>query len=161
MARSHMWSGAERNQKTHHHRVPHYALVTNAPALNIDPSNHAGIVHDDIAFADENTCRKTQCCVSLPQTLPELLRGGESGGDRLLGEVSHQSIARRVRMDTIARLWVRQHGSPASQKLFFMGAEDIGQFRPMWSHRGTETRSRPNEFRGLGVERIDTSATCI
>jgi hypothetical protein len=32
------------------------------------------------------------------------------------------------------QLRVRQHESPASQKLFFMGAEDIGQFRPMWFH---------------------------
>ncbi len=29
-----------------------YAIVGNAPALNIDPSNHAGIVHRDPAFAD-------------------------------------------------------------------------------------------------------------
>jgi len=58
------------------------------------------------------------------------------------------------------QLRVRQYGSPASQKLFFMGAEDIGQFRPMWFHRGTESRSRSNESRGLGVDRIDTSATC-
>src|SRR5215469_2119087 len=32
--------------------VQSYALVTNAPALNIDSSNHAEIVHDDTAFAD-------------------------------------------------------------------------------------------------------------
>ena len=32
--------------------VQSYALVTNAPALNIDSSNHAGIVHDDTAFAN-------------------------------------------------------------------------------------------------------------
>ena len=32
--------------------VQSYAIVTNAPALNIDPSNHAGIVHNDPAFAD-------------------------------------------------------------------------------------------------------------
>jgi exopolysaccharide biosynthesis protein len=29
-----------------------YALLADAPALNIDPSNHAGIVHDDTSFAD-------------------------------------------------------------------------------------------------------------
>src|SRR5690348_2301612 len=32
--------------------VQSYAIVTNAPAVNIDPSNHAGIVHNDPAFAD-------------------------------------------------------------------------------------------------------------
>jgi exopolysaccharide biosynthesis protein len=32
--------------------VQSYALVTNAPALNIDSSNHPGIVHDDTTFAD-------------------------------------------------------------------------------------------------------------
>src|SRR4051794_21959781 len=32
--------------------VQSYALVTNAPALNIDPSNHASMVHDDPAFPD-------------------------------------------------------------------------------------------------------------
>jgi exopolysaccharide biosynthesis protein len=32
--------------------VQSYALVTNAPALNIDSSNHAEIVHDNTAFAD-------------------------------------------------------------------------------------------------------------
>jgi exopolysaccharide biosynthesis protein len=29
-----------------------YAIVANAPAINIDPSNHAGIVHLDTRFAD-------------------------------------------------------------------------------------------------------------
>jgi hypothetical protein len=29
-----------------------FAIVANAPALNIDPSNHAGIVHRDAAFPD-------------------------------------------------------------------------------------------------------------
>ena len=29
-----------------------YAIVANAPAINIDPSNHAGIVHVDTAYAD-------------------------------------------------------------------------------------------------------------
>ncbi len=32
--------------------VQSYAIVTDSPALNIDPSNHAGIVHNDPAFAD-------------------------------------------------------------------------------------------------------------
>src|SRR5882724_12675645 len=32
--------------------VQSYAIVTNAPALNIDPSNHASIVHDDPGHAD-------------------------------------------------------------------------------------------------------------
>jgi exopolysaccharide biosynthesis protein len=32
--------------------VQSYAIVTNAPALNIDPSNHASIVHDDAGQAD-------------------------------------------------------------------------------------------------------------
>ena len=32
--------------------VQSYAIVTNAPALNIDPSNHASIVHDDTAYPD-------------------------------------------------------------------------------------------------------------
>src|SRR5437867_2702841 len=32
--------------------VQSYALVTNAPAVNIDPSNHAGIVHADTGFPD-------------------------------------------------------------------------------------------------------------
>jgi hypothetical protein len=32
--------------------VQSYAIVTNAPALNIDPSNHASIVHDDPGQAD-------------------------------------------------------------------------------------------------------------
>jgi exopolysaccharide biosynthesis protein len=32
--------------------VQSYAIVTNAPAVNIDSSNHAGIVHNDAAFAD-------------------------------------------------------------------------------------------------------------
>ena len=32
--------------------VQSYAIVTDAPALNIDPSNHASIVHDDTSFAD-------------------------------------------------------------------------------------------------------------
>ena len=32
--------------------VQSYALVTDAPALNIDPSNHASIVHDDTSVAD-------------------------------------------------------------------------------------------------------------
>jgi len=32
--------------------VQSYAIVTNAPALNIDPSNHASIVHDDPSHAD-------------------------------------------------------------------------------------------------------------
>jgi len=32
--------------------VQSYALVTNAPALNIDASNHASIVHNDTSFAD-------------------------------------------------------------------------------------------------------------
>lgn len=32
--------------------VQSYALVTNSPALNIDPSNHASIVHNDTSFAD-------------------------------------------------------------------------------------------------------------
>jgi hypothetical protein len=32
--------------------VQSYAIVTDAPALNIDSSNHAGIVHDDTSFAD-------------------------------------------------------------------------------------------------------------
>jgi hypothetical protein len=41
-----------------------------------------------------------------------------------------------------------------------MGAEDIGQFRPMLFHRWIGTKSSSNESRGLGVERTDTSATC-
>ena len=32
--------------------VQSYAIVTDAPALNIDPSNHASIVHDNTSFAD-------------------------------------------------------------------------------------------------------------
>src|SRR5882724_3898772 len=32
--------------------VQSYAIVTNAPALNIDASNHASIVNDDTSFAD-------------------------------------------------------------------------------------------------------------
>jgi exopolysaccharide biosynthesis protein len=32
--------------------VQSYAIVTNAPAVNIDSSNHAGIVHDNTASAD-------------------------------------------------------------------------------------------------------------
>jgi hypothetical protein len=32
--------------------VQSYAIVTNSPGLNIDSSNHAGIVHDDPTFAD-------------------------------------------------------------------------------------------------------------
>src|ERR1044072_2418219 len=32
--------------------VQSYALVTNAPAINIDASNHASIVHNDTIFAD-------------------------------------------------------------------------------------------------------------
>jgi exopolysaccharide biosynthesis protein len=32
--------------------VQSYAIVTDAPALNIDPSNHASIVHADSSFAD-------------------------------------------------------------------------------------------------------------
>jgi hypothetical protein len=32
--------------------IQSYALVTDAPALNIDASNHANIVHDDTGFAD-------------------------------------------------------------------------------------------------------------
>jgi exopolysaccharide biosynthesis protein len=32
--------------------VQSYALVTNAPGINIDPSNNASIVHDDTSFAD-------------------------------------------------------------------------------------------------------------
>lgn len=32
--------------------VQSYAIVTDAPALNIDSSNQAGIVHDDTSFAD-------------------------------------------------------------------------------------------------------------
>src|SRR4051812_17007469 len=32
--------------------VQSYAITTNAPALNIDASNHAGIVNDDTSFAD-------------------------------------------------------------------------------------------------------------
>src|SRR5262249_15870470 len=32
--------------------VQSYALVTDAPALNLDPSNEASIVHRDAAFAD-------------------------------------------------------------------------------------------------------------
>jgi exopolysaccharide biosynthesis protein len=32
--------------------VQSYAIVTDAPALNIDPSNHASIVHKDTGFAD-------------------------------------------------------------------------------------------------------------
>ena len=32
--------------------VQSYAIVTNAPALNIDPSNHASIVHDDSSQTD-------------------------------------------------------------------------------------------------------------
>jgi len=32
--------------------VQSYAIVTGAPAINIDPSNHASIVHDNTSFAD-------------------------------------------------------------------------------------------------------------
>src|SRR5262249_27409221 len=32
--------------------VQSYALVTNAPAINIDPSNQAGVVHRDALFPD-------------------------------------------------------------------------------------------------------------
>jgi exopolysaccharide biosynthesis protein len=32
--------------------VQSYAIVTDAPAINIDPSNHASIVHDDTSIAD-------------------------------------------------------------------------------------------------------------
>ncbi len=32
--------------------VQSYAIVTNSPALNIDPANHASIVHDNTAFPD-------------------------------------------------------------------------------------------------------------
>ena len=32
--------------------VQSYAIVTDAPAVNIDPSNHASIVHDDTSFPD-------------------------------------------------------------------------------------------------------------
>jgi exopolysaccharide biosynthesis protein len=32
--------------------VQSYAIVTDAPAINIDPSNHASIVHDNTSFAD-------------------------------------------------------------------------------------------------------------
>src|SRR5258708_995514 len=32
--------------------IQSYAIVTNAPALNIDTSNHASIVHIDTSFAD-------------------------------------------------------------------------------------------------------------
>jgi hypothetical protein len=32
--------------------VQSYAIVTDAPAINIDPSNHASIVHDNTSFVD-------------------------------------------------------------------------------------------------------------
>jgi len=50
--------------------------------------------------------------------------------------------------------------APNSNAPGMMGAEDIGQFRPMLFHRWIGTKSSSNESRGLGVERTDTSATC-
>jgi hypothetical protein len=59
-----------------------------------------------------------------------------------------------------ALLFARQHGFPASQKLALVGAEDIGQFQPMLSHHSMGMRSSDsNDSRGLGVERMATSAT--
>lgn len=54
-------------------------------------------------------------------------------------------------------LLARQDRVPASEEIALMGAEDIGQFGPMWFHR---RKSSSSESSGLGVARTATSATC-
>ena len=64
-------------------------------------------------------------------------------------------------------LLMGQRVSPASQKIVFVGAENIGQLKPMIAHRSGEnvlaalTRlSGSNSSSGLIVERTEVSATC-
>jgi hypothetical protein len=57
-------------------------------------------------------------------------------------------------------LLARQHRVPASEEILLMSADDIGQFQPMFFHRGDGTMSRSKESSGLAVERTAMSATC-
>jgi hypothetical protein len=57
--------------------------------------------------------------------------------------------------------------SPASQKIVFMSAENIGQFGPMIAHvsgrnvlAALTMSSGSNSSSGLIVERMEVSATC-
>jgi hypothetical protein len=57
-------------------------------------------------------------------------------------------------------LLTRQYAIPAGQEIALMGAEDIGQFWPMWFHGSIGGKLRSSESSGLEVERTATSATC-
>ena len=58
-----------------------------------------------------------------------------------------------------------EHVAPSCEELLFVGAEDIGHFEPMLSHRSGETvlrvrSSEPSSSSGLLVERTALSERC-
>lgn len=69
-------------------------------------------------------------------------RGGTAVADRLKG----------------LALMSAGHVTPLREELFFVGAEDIGHFEPMFSHRSRS--SEPNVSNGLRVERTAVSERC-
>lgn len=70
--------------------IQSYAIVSNAPAINIDPSNHASIVHRDRRFADGKHIRErvtvwnalagsAQIVTNGVKTIPAYAEAGKTG----------------------------------------------------------------------------------
>ena len=80
---------------------------------------------------------------------------------RVTAERSGAAVADRLKG---LALMSAEHVAPLREELFFVGAEDIGHFEPMFSHRsgGLELRVRssaPSVSSGLLVERTALSET--
>lgn len=56
--------------------VQSYAIVANAPAINIDPSNHASIVHNDSRFADGKHVRENVIVWNALAGSAQIITGG-------------------------------------------------------------------------------------